>query len=322
MRLGSDVDPAAVRRFREARGLTHEALAELAWASPLEVAAWEDGTVHVPREQARRLRRRDVADRRAAAVAAAALPACAWADVHAPDLHAVLLATPGVLDRLSSRALSHLDGCPACGRVRAFGAGLLRLGPDPGLGTDVLESLEHWYDTAPRLVLYSIVFGGGTALAVGGAYLWQHLPRLPYGRVWDGAAAVLSGAMAFGASATVLRRLLRRRPYLAGALATGVAVLAGAAVWMLSEPGVRGFSGTALLCLLLVAVAAGVLAARWNDRNPWDPAAGTGRADAGRARLAPPDPLAQAVAAPDDTPGEAARVAAVRGGAKAGRYEH
>ena len=39
MRLGSDVAPAALRRFREARGHTHEALAELAWASPLEVAA-------------------------------------------------------------------------------------------------------------------------------------------------------------------------------------------------------------------------------------------------------------------------------------------
>jgi|GEM_PF-6307870 len=298
MPLAKDADPEALRRFREARGLTHEEVAELAWATPLEVAVWEDGTVRVPRAQARRLRQRDAADRRAAAVAAAALPACAWADAHAPDLHDLLLAEPWDLDRLPASARAHLDDCAVCTRVLALGRGLVRIRPDPGLGADPLESLEHGYDTAPRWVLYSIVVVAGAALALGSVDRWNAPPDVPAGSVWDAPAAVLWGAVVFGLTATVLRRLLRRRPYLAGLLSAAPAMLVGMAAWMLAEPGANWFSGPALLGVLLVTIVVGVLAGRWNDRNPWDDTARAGRPDAGPERLAPPDPLQDAVAVP------------------------
>ena len=87
MLLAKDVDPQALRRCREAYGMTHAQLADIVGASPLEVAAWEDGGVRVPRKQARRLRQLDTAAQREAAIAAAALPGCPWADAHAPGLH-------------------------------------------------------------------------------------------------------------------------------------------------------------------------------------------------------------------------------------------
>src|SRR5688572_5591171 len=117
MKLSEDPSPSALREFRDRRGWTPEQLADAACASPLEVAAWEAGTVRVPREQALLIRRFDVEDRRAAAIAAAALPGCGWADHHAPDLHAVLLQGPGSLDfLLSAEARSHLGDCVTCRR--------------------------------------------------------------------------------------------------------------------------------------------------------------------------------------------------------------
>ena len=47
-----NADPAAVRELRERRGWRLEQMADAVWATPLEVAAWEVGTVHVPVEQA------------------------------------------------------------------------------------------------------------------------------------------------------------------------------------------------------------------------------------------------------------------------------
>ena len=191
MRLGMDVDPVALRRFREARCLTHEELAELVWASPLEAAAWEAGTVRVPPEQARRLRERDTVDRRKALAASAALPGCPWADAHAPGLHATLLDDASSFYRLGPEARAHVDGCPACARVRGLGRGLARVKPDPGLGTDLRESLEHWFDTAPRTVLYPLLFGGGTVLAAGCALLWDRLSGGLAERAWSSWAAIL-----------------------------------------------------------------------------------------------------------------------------------
>jgi hypothetical protein len=289
MRLARDVDPEALRGFREARGLTHEQLADVVGASPLEVAAWEDGSVRVPRTQARRLRRLDVAARREAAIAAAALPGCPWADAHAPGLHAMLLDHPHYLDPLSQETRSHLDGCPACTRVLDCGRGLARLKPDPGLGTDLSGSLEHAFDTMPRSVLYLLVFGAGTALALGSVD-WVLSPEgsfaPPAESVWVGAVrtALWSGA-AFGVTAVVLRRLLRRRPYLAGMLSGVAAVLAGMVTWIMAAPGERWFSGPALLVLLVLAVVLGALAGRWNEQNPWDDGDEAGRMKANPGRL-------------------------------------
>lgn len=300
MRVGKDVDPAALRRFREVRGLTQEELAELVWASPLEVAAWEAGSVRVPREQARRLRQLDTASRRDAALAAAGLPACAWADAHVPGLHAMLLDHPDVPDRLSTQVQVHLDACPTCNRVREFGRGLVRVRPGPGLGTDPIESLEYWFDATPRWVLYAVLIGGGTALVAGGGLLLDDLPALPAESVWmDGARVVLWGGVAFGAAATVLRRLVRRSPYLAGTLSGAAAVLVGMAVWVLSAPGERWFSGPALLALLLLAGTVGVLAGRWNGRNPWGdaPDAETVQGETDPGWLVAPDPLREVNAA-------------------------
>ncbi|HEV3048745.1 MAG TPA: helix-turn-helix transcriptional regulator [Longimicrobium sp.] len=294
MRLGKDVDPEALRRFREARGMTHEQLADVVWASPLEVAAWEAGTVRVPREQAKRIRQRERADRWYAAVRSAAFPGCAWADAHAPGLHDTLVAQPVNLDRLSAEARSHLDECPTCARVLAFGCSLARLKPQPGLGTDLPEALEHWLDITPRILLYPLLIGGGTMLAVGGMLLIGRLPGPPAESVWvDGATAVVWCGLVFAAAATVFRRLMPRWPYLAGMLSGAAAVLAGTASWALPDPWEHGIPGEGLLGLLLLAVVAGVLAGRWNEQNPWDdaPDAEPLQAGAGDERLAPPDPL-------------------------------
>jgi DNA-binding XRE family transcriptional regulator len=295
MRLGEYIDPEALRSFREARGLTHEQLADVVGGSPLEVAAWEGGSVRVPLKQARRLRRQDVAARREAAIAAAALPGCPWADAHAPRLHAMLLDHPHYLDPLSQETRSHLDGCPACTRVLDCGRGLVHLKPDPGLGTDLSGSLEHWFDTVPRSVLYLLVVGAGTALAVGSVdrVLSPEGPSAPAAEsVWVGAVrTALWSGVAFGVTATVLRRLLRRRPYLVGMLSGGAGVLAGMLTWIMAAPGEHWFSGPALLVLLVLGVVLGALAGRWNEQNPWDDGAEAGQVEADPGRLAPPDPL-------------------------------
>lgn len=305
MRLGRDVDPEALRRFRESRGLTQEQLAEIVWASPPEVAAWEAGTLRVPREQARRIRDRERADRRHVAVTSAALPGCEWADAHAPGLHDILVAQPVDLSRLTTEARAHLDACPTCERVHRFGLGLRKLRADPGLGFDLAETLVRVFDSRRRIVLYPIALGGAGLVAAAAALLWARLPGWVREGLTSGAGLpLLWGAAAFAAAGVLLDHRLRGRPYLHGMLKSAVGVAAGLLAWNYQHPAGHSLSGPVLLGCGAAILGAGVLSGWWSrwrgdDQHDAEPAESNARAgerqsltDAGPVELDFPPPTA------------------------------
>ncbi|HEU0302710.1 MAG TPA: helix-turn-helix transcriptional regulator [Longimicrobium sp.] len=265
MKLWEDPLPAAVREFHDRQGWTQEQLADAVCASPLEVAAWEAGAVRVPLEQARLIRRCDVEDRRAAAIAAAALPKCHWADQLAPDLHATLLEGPGSLDWiLSAEARFHLEDCTACRRVRKFGLQLRHVRADPDLGDHPVESAIHFIMTGPRALVWGVLIVDGFALLIAGFSLLTRLP-FPTG-VWsDAGLGVGMGMLAFMAAARSLRPLTARRPFLSGLLKSAAGVAAGMLWWEWFSFDYSPLLDRAVLAGgALLAAAGGLLAGWWS----------------------------------------------------------
>jgi transcriptional regulator with XRE-family HTH domain len=298
MHLGGfrrDVEPEGVRAFRGRRGWTHEQMADAVGASPLEVAAWEAGTVRVPREQARAIRALVQADHVMAEVVAGGLRPCAWAARNAPDLHDTLLWNPHL--RLRTVEEEHVSVCTVCRRM--FRYGLDRdarpLPTDPGLGFDDLpRRLWHVLDNTVwgRLILVPGLVVGGVGLLLVAASLLYGLfglrPGLPDLPDVPAFATTLGWALTyalfgFAVSGSFVHRL--RRPYAAGLLRGVAAVAAGAlgAAWLgdgvdLLEPDV--LAGCALLAVAL-GLATGAYA-RWtggddaeDDLHPGAPAGAT-----------------------------------------------
>lgn len=83
------IPPETVRAFRERRGWTLEQMADAVGALPLEVAAWEAGTVRVPLLQEQQMRAIPAATSPASVHVPGppALPRCAWAEAHASGLY-------------------------------------------------------------------------------------------------------------------------------------------------------------------------------------------------------------------------------------------
>lgn len=265
MGLGKDVQPEALRRFREARGWTHEQLADFVWASPLEVAAWEAGTVSVPLEQARRIREGDRAARRLAVPGATALARCEWADTHFPGLHRAVVERPSGLSSFALEVRLHVLGCHTCEQVTEFAHRLRRIKGDPGLGWDLWESLGRFLDTRPRIVLYPMLIGSGTAIAVGLAQLLGRLPdTLKEGMASDAGLALVWGAAAFSIFGVYLRGRMRRRPFLRGMVKSAAGVGVTLLAWYHMNPAAHALSGPVLLGGAAAAVAAGVLSGLWS----------------------------------------------------------
>lgn len=248
-------------------------MADAVWASPMEVAAWEAGALHMPPEQARRVRALAEEDRRREAVRGAHLQPCAWAEANAPGLHELL--TTASLDRVSPQARFHLDDCPLCTRAVHFGR-TLRLPPlDPALGFDPPDLLGSKVRERPDRVLVPLVIVGGLALAFVGLKALDRDPRSQRELWWFNVGpAVLLGAVVFHGLGNVLRPLSLRRPYLAGTIRGAAGVLTAAIIWTARAPGHRWPLSNPLLLAGAAALAAGIgaVAVRvsrwWADPNP------------------------------------------------------
>lgn len=287
-----------VRALRERRGWTHEQLADAVHATPLEVAAWEAGTVRVPREQSRHLRELVEEEHVVAAIAAAGLPPCTWAEANAPHLHRAL-AQGDFYGELPAHEVAHARQCPDCVRIHHFRRQLHVFPTDPGLGFDSpLLRLGRSLDALPRSTLLPLLVAGGFGLVLAAFFLLQGLfsvlPDLPDLPAVPREVQALSWGMVYGYPCFIIASLfvrgLRRRPYVAGLLRALAGVAGGllAAAWIeggldLSDPGLLA---SAALLVLALGVATGAYA-RWDDDDDMEDVGEDGEA----AGAAPPAPL-------------------------------
>ncbi len=235
MRFREEVTPSAIRAFREGRGWTHEQMADEIGASPGEVAAWEAGTVRVPERQDAWIRRQAALDARAAAVAAADLPACVWAADHAPTLHADLCLDPRAL--LADPLRRHVRACDACKRVRTFARTLPPLPHDPDAPFETTPQVfRRLLGLLPRDAQNAILILGGTSAVVAGALLvdvlLEGLQADPWLVFLIFLAARVFGGMVFDALERPLARALWRHPSVAELLRWMAGIAAGLAVWL------------------------------------------------------------------------------------------
>jgi DNA-binding XRE family transcriptional regulator len=231
----SDVASAEqVRAAREERGWTLDEMADAVHASPLEVAAWEAGTVRVPPLQAARIRRQIGLHERMAAVAAAGFSQCDWAVAHAPGLYAELCLEPRAW--LADPVGAHVRRCAACKRVRAFARTLPRLPEDPDAPTETTrEAFWRLLELLPRGTQFAILILGGTVAAITGFVLVEPLVEEAQRRPWQGIpmllAAYLSGGIVMDVMERPLLRALWRYPSVVELLKWAAGILAGLAVW-------------------------------------------------------------------------------------------
>jgi transcriptional regulator with XRE-family HTH domain len=266
-------DAAAVRAFRERRGWTLEQMADEVWASPMEVAAWEAGTMRVPAEQARRIRAIAAVDRRRPVELAPGpgrLPRCAWADAHAPGLHDVLFREPREAES-NPAVQEHLATCADCQRVERFGHFARTLPAISGPAEDLGYDLETWRS----VLFYAMIPVVLLAAAVGLTKLGE-LPGVPDpANVWVEAIVFFwvgerTGRYAGGP--------LQGRPYATGLLSGVVGMLAAMLTWKLRAPDPDLADPTVLAVCAVVALLFGLLAG-W-IRDVRDDDAGPGDADA------------------------------------------
>jgi hypothetical protein len=282
----TDIEPAALREFRERRGWTLEQMADVIWASPLEVAAWEAGTIRVPGEQAGCIRAFTAWDERYAAVIAAELPTCAWADANLPGLAELLCFGPYPVN-LDLPSQRHLGECGTC-RSMLRSARMLKV-PSPAQGPDWLVAALH---LAGLLVLVVL--------------LTQAFPELP-DAVGGGdlGLALVVGFAVFRFTAGRLDRLWKRWPYPAALLAAVAGMVSGLSIWMIDDTS-RELSFGLLAGCAAVALLAGAVAGWWTG---WTDS-GDEDDDQAPANLLPGErvPAADVHAArPDATPVSSAR---------------
>lgn len=259
---GKDPAPDALREFRERRGWTHEQMADAVGASPLEVAAWEAGSVRVPRTQARWIRGLAEQDQRYAAVIEAELDPCAWADANAHGLHEHLCLRPWDTEPLAPGVVWHLGECAVCGRARTFGRSL-RDAPEPGLGSDPVESGFNWLLRGSPVRLFAAFAVLWLLLDPLGSWMFRRLSSDPEdGWFWQMRLPVAMGLLGFYLAGRALGDWRRRWPYLAGLLRGLATALGGVLGWMVNDRS-REVGPGVLMAALAVALVVGGMAGRW-----------------------------------------------------------
>lgn len=290
-----DIPPEKVRAFRERRGWTHEQMADEVWATPLEVAAWEAGTVRVPAEQAQRMRTIAAATPPAPVRVPAqpALPRCAWAEAHAPGLYEILWLDREVPSNVHVQR--HLAKCPACQRVIQRDRTVPPPAPAPGRAPrepadDLGPDLSAW----DILVLFML-------MAVPLVLLLTSFVVVPKDLLDSAADVWIAGSMGFLAY-EIARRFVRtwlpRRPYAAGLVMAVSGMLTAMLTWKLQDPEGNLFGPLMLAGCALVALLVGLLTGWMRDgHEPDDAEPPRAEADAtppSPAVLLPaPDPLAE-----------------------------
>jgi transcriptional regulator with XRE-family HTH domain len=260
---------AAVRTFRERRGWTLEQMADAVWASPLEVAAWEAGTVRVPAEQARRMRAIDEDDRRREAAgrarAAQRLPGCRWADANAPGLHEILFHEPREVES-NLLVQQHLESCAECrhvleqGRAEPVRPRFWKLGSS---AESLAPGLDGWLPLLHPFLFFAVL----PVLAIGGMLaidtMGDLLGKLPgvAGRL-DPADLWVETVVFFWSVALAGRftgKLLGRRPYTVALLAGVAGGMAALTTWNLRAPDADVTDPLVLAVCAVLALLAGLV---------------------------------------------------------------
>jgi transcriptional regulator with XRE-family HTH domain len=259
-RLHRDIDPSAVRAFRERRGWTLEQMADEVWASPMEVAAWEGGTVRVPPAQARRIRAIAAVDRRRPVELTPGpgrLPRCAWADANAPGLHDVLFRDPAEVE--SNLAVQeHLATCAECQRVERFGQFARTLPAVPDGPEDLGADLDSWRSVLLYAMVPVVILAAGVGLTKLG-----ELPGVPDpANVWVEAIVFFWVGERTGRYAG---RHLQGRPYATGLLSGIVGMLAAMLTWRLRAPDPDLADPVVLAVCAVVALGFGLLGGWMRD---------------------------------------------------------
>jgi transcriptional regulator with XRE-family HTH domain len=276
-----EITPRAVRAFRRRRGWTLEQMADAVWATAREVAAWEAGTVRVPRDQVRRMREISAASPEPP-VPRAPRPErpwrCAWADAHAPGLHDLLRYEPAEV-KSNLAVQRHLAECPTCQRAYELGrqprepAAPPPPAPPPAIADpeldDPLVEIGRALDRLPPTVRLPLL---GLAGAAGIAALTLLVRRLVDAGL-SGPAGLWMEAIVFGGTFVLAGRfagkLLGRRPYAVGLLAAVGAIMAAMTTWNLRTPDAQlGDPLVVGICAVLTLLAA--LGGGWVRNAAWE----------------------------------------------------
>jgi transcriptional regulator with XRE-family HTH domain len=257
------ISAAAVRAFRERRGWTLEQMADEVSASPLEVAAWEAGTIRVPAASARRLREIAARDRHrtdALVPGPGRLPRCTWADANAPGLHEILFHTPHDVES-DPLVQQHLETCEECQRVQRFGRfartlpAVSKPGPD-----DPAEDLGYGLDSVPSLVLIPLLSVAGFAVFLllrAVLSLFPDLPDFPaFADVWVETVVFFWACERIGKFAS---EHLEGRPYATGLLSGVGGMLAALIARKLRMPDADLWDPTVLAVCAAVTLIVGLL---------------------------------------------------------------
>ncbi|HEX6040722.1 helix-turn-helix transcriptional regulator [Longimicrobium sp.] len=257
-------DPAAVRALRERHGWTLEQMADATWATPLEVAAWEAGTVRVPPAQAVRLRELAAVDRLRRSAPSPSprwMLSCAWADEHVPGLHELLWYEPREAES-NPQVRAHLEGCPVCREVREEGRAQRALAPASAPEPErSVGHLGYGVDAIPREfhLLHAGIKETGPFLLLMLMLVMQDrfFPGMPSpGELW---VESLAGLLALSLTHRFTKRPLRNHPYVGGLLAGVVGAGVGMVTWTLRHPDADPFSVPVLAVCAFLAVVLGLV---------------------------------------------------------------
>jgi DNA-binding transcriptional regulator YiaG len=176
------IAPDEVRAIREVLGWTAEEMADTMAVLPLEVAAWEAGTIAPDRDQAATLRWLEIVDTHGKLASAAGVGTCAWLTSREAHYTQLLSDDVGVAARLEREIRIHQRDCPECLRWAAW----LREHPfpsHPGAGRagallDAVLSASRPVRLAAGALALSLVAGGITLLAATGREGGEYQPSL------------------------------------------------------------------------------------------------------------------------------------------------
>lgn len=258
-----DTDPGALREFRERRGWTHEQMADAVEASPLEVAAWEAGTVRVPERQAAWVRWLAAHDAWHARVLEAGIGECPWVREHAPGLYERMLH-----DRAgnwaSERAdvVAHCESCLTCLSAWWLAQPLPVLPAPPGPDFDTpiaryhrqVDRLPGWMQPPLRWIA-ALPFG---LIAV---YLLRPDPESGWPATLTGFLFAMMCALAgFVLGREGVGRFSEKHPYASGVLLAAAGVAGGLFVWDVQDAAFQATDARVLAGAGLAAVTLGLLA--------------------------------------------------------------
>jgi transcriptional regulator with XRE-family HTH domain len=140
-RAPRSLSPQEVRAAREAHGWTVDQMADLVHALPLEVQAWEAGTITMTREQAANLRLVVEAAAHDRLAAEAGIAECGWISANLERLEEQLSSKDRRFDRAERELRMHVRACPECRRREEW----LRHHPPPGDPVLLPRGVARWW---------------------------------------------------------------------------------------------------------------------------------------------------------------------------------